>query len=248
MRKRLIYLFLLIDVFIALSFGIVYRVRIKEWALDLFKELVPQAVDYKSAKTNEAIAIPEKINLQVPFQPQAPTADWGEPYQEACEEASIIMAVAYLEGESTLTAEQMDEKILSMVAWQQENWGGHYDLNAEQNKKLVEEYFTNQYRVEITQNFTWDDVKKSLAQGYPVIVPAAGRQIGNPYYTQPGPLYHMLLIKGYTEKKVITNDPGTKRGADYQYDYETLYNAIHDWNEGDVDNGGKVMLVIKPNN
>ena len=55
----------------------------------------------------------------------------------------------------------------------------------------------------------------------------------------------MLIIKGYTkEGNFITNDPGTRRGADFIYSPGVLMNAIHDWNGGDVDNGKKVMIVV----
>ena len=36
-------------------------------------------------------------------------------------------------------------------------------------------------------------IKEFLMAGKLVIVPAAGRQLGNPYYKAPGPVYHMLV-------------------------------------------------------
>ncbi|MBI4122698.1 MAG: hypothetical protein HY462_01740, partial [Parcubacteria group bacterium] len=36
-------------------------------------------------------------------------------------------------------------------------------------------------------------------------------------------------IRGYTPTQFITNDPGTKRGEEFVYPYNTLINAIHDW-------------------
>lgn len=190
---------------------------------------------------------PETLNLAIPFQPQAPNGDWGHPYQEACEEASVILSVNYLRGASSLTKDQMNEKILDLVDWQMQNWGGHNDLTAEKTVELIKGFYGDEFTTEIIHDFEWDDVKKALSQGYPLIAPTAGRLLGNPYYTAPGPLYHMLVIKGYTEKIIITNDVGTRHGADYQYSYNTLYNAIHDWNDGDVNNGQKVIIVLKPN-
>ena len=54
--------------------------------------------------------LPVEYNLAVPFQPQAPFANWDMPYQEACEEASLIMADAYFAGQA-LSANDMDYAI-----------------------------------------------------------------------------------------------------------------------------------------
>jgi hypothetical protein len=56
----------------------------------------------------------------------------------------------------------------------------------------------------------------------------------------------MLVIKGWTENNFITNDPGLyTKGEDFQYSYENLMGSIHDWNNGDVNNGQKIMLILK---
>ncbi|MFA6028127.1 MAG: C39 family peptidase [Patescibacteria group bacterium] len=191
------------------------------------------------------IIIPENINLAIPFQSQAPNADWGHPYQEACEEASIILSVKFLNGGTTISKEEMNEEILNMVSWEVANWGEHKDLTAEETAALIEQYFDGQYQAEVVYDFTWDQVKEELAQNYPIIVPTAGREMGNPNYTAPGPLYHMMVIKGYDSKYVITNDVGTRKGADYKYTYGTMDSAVHDWNGGDVPHGAKVMIVVK---
>ena len=61
-----------------------------------------------------------------------------------------------------------------------------------------------------------------------MLVPTAGRELGNPYYKQPGPIYHFLVIRGYTSKYLITNDVGTRRGEEYKYKFDILINAVHD--------------------
>ncbi len=71
--------------------------------------------------------------------------------------------------------------------------------------------------------------------------------LGNPNFSGEGPLYHALVLKGYTETTFVTNDPGTRLGADYQYDFDTIMTAMHDWNGGGVENGAKVVVVIYPN-
>ena len=87
-----------------------------------------------------------------------------------------------------------------------------------------------------------------MLPGRPVIVPAAGRLLKNPFFKQPGPYYHMLVIKGVTaDGKFITHDPGTKRGADFLYGQEALYNAINDWDDArGTLSGRKAMIVVYP--
>ncbi len=187
---------------------------------------------------------PVKINLAIPFTSQAPFANWNLPYQEACEEASILMAARFLQGRNIADANDADQAILELVDYNSTVMQQPIDTTAEQTAALLESYY--QLKAEVIYDWDWDDIKVALAQGYPVIMPAAGRELGNPNFTAPGPLYHMLVIKGYTPEVIITNDPGTRRGADYQYSYETLYNANHDWNEGAVTTGRKVIIIVSP--
>ncbi len=205
-----------------------------------------------SAKNSQATVTPEQkppvekpapnaINLAVPFRAQAPFGDWSEPYENACEEASIIMVDYYLRG-ATLSAQQMKDAIDAQVAWQIKNWGGHNDLPIAKVKDLAAAQYP--YRVQIIDPLTIDAIKQELRKGLPVIVPTAGRALGNPYFTAPGPIYHMLVIKGYrADGTFITNDPGTKHGADYVYSSATLMSAIHDWT-GSAADGGAVGLVM----
>lgn len=262
--KKILFSLILILIIIGLFFS---RTKIKNIWLDYSKEPVPIAQNFNqissspqpsssplppSPVTGEGGAegveeIKDSVNLNIPFQSQAPNGNWDQPYQEACEEASLILSINYLRGSGSLSKEQMNEKILALVDWQNKNWGGHHDLTAKKTVELMNGFYADEFKTEIINDFNWDDVKKALSQGYPVIAPTAGRLLGNPYYTAPGPIYHMLVIKGYTAKVIITNDVGTRRGADYQYSYNTLYNGIHDWNDGDVNNGQKIIIIIKPN-
>jgi hypothetical protein len=84
-----------------------------------------------------------------------------------------------------------------------------------------------------------------------VIIPAAGRALDNPNYTVPRPIYHNLVVIGYTRDKIITNDPGTRSGAGFSYTYDNFDQSIHDFVEGADKNaekmlqGKKAMIVIK---
>jgi len=193
----------------------------------------------------EPIEIPPEINLDVPFTTQAPYANWDEPYDEACEEASAITVHYYYQG-NTFTKETADQEILDLVAWEEDYFGFYKDTTAEETAELMREYWGYE-KVETIYDPTIEDIKKNVAAGRPVIVPSAGRELGNPNFTAPGPLYHMLVVRGYTANNFITNDVGTRNGENYQYAFDVLMNSIHDWNDGDVYNGQRVVVVAWPN-
>ena len=100
-------------------------------------------------------------------------------------------------------------------------------MSIEDLAQIVEEYYG--YETTIISSISLASIKQQLDAGNPVIVPAAGRLLGNPYFSGEGPWYHMLVVTGYDSTHFITNDPGTKRGEGYRYQHTTLLNAIHDW-------------------
>ncbi|MDP3986324.1 MAG: C39 family peptidase [Candidatus Veblenbacteria bacterium] len=181
--------------------------------------------------------------LKVPFTSQAPSADWDMPYQEACEEASMIMVAEYLQGieRISIPAEEADTLILGLVGWETDH-GYAVDLTAQEVVKVLAERYGIQAEA---VPYSAEVIREELQAKRPVIVPAAGRLLGNPYFTSPGPLYHMLVIKGYEGNEFITNDPGTKRGESYRYTESALAYAVHDWNEGEVESGAQVMIVVR---
>lgn len=186
-----------------------------------------------------------EINLAVPFTPQAPDAKWDPPYKEFCEEASILMAASYVQSKAIPSADFADQAMWAIKAFEENRFGYYEDTTAEETAVVLREYFKID-SVTLLENPSVDELKRALSAGKLVLLPAAGRLLGNPYYTAPGPLYHMLVIKGYTaEGKFITNDPGTRRGADFLYSPETLMNAMHDWRaDRDVTQGRKVVIIV----
>jgi len=198
---------------------------------------------------SEKYILPDRVEIEnVPFLSQAPFAEWDDLHNEACEEATLIMAKYWLE-KKPLDKETGDKEILDSVAWQEQNWGGHYDLSVEDIKNLGINYF-GLIKIYYTAIEGIDDIKRELSEGNLVIVPTAGRLLNNPYYKQPGPAYHALVLKGYQDDKIIANDPGTKRGENYIYDQNVLLNAIYDWPLGlgeghEFDNDKKASEVLK---
>ncbi len=205
---------------------------------------MPEVVLKKIEEPKEVISDSYEIS-EVPFAPQAPFANWDALHDEACEEASIIIAYYYLKGR-TLTAELMEEEIQGLYDWQVENWGTHKDLTASETVELAQKYY-GLHNLKVQNISTIDEIKKEIAQNHLVITPSAGRLLGNPYFRSPGPIYHMLVVKGFSPTQVITNDVGTKRGESYKYSNSIFLNAIHDWT-GDPDTiseGPKNIIVVQ---
>jgi hypothetical protein len=90
------------------------------------------------------------------------------------------------------------------------------------------------------------DVKGLLAKGHLLIGTFSGKELGNPYYSNGGPVYHALVVKGYTASdRIITNDVGTKRGADYVFRWTTLKQALRDYADP-ITNGAQQIIEVLP--
>lgn len=207
--------------------------------------------DPKPVEDVEPAEAPQSINLPVLFASQAPFGVWDDLHGEACEEASMIMAVKYFE-DKPLSAHIMEQEILDLISWEEEN-GYKIDATASETVDILKKYFSRSADVVI--DVTQERMKAELAKGNLIIIPAAGRELGNPYFQTPGPIYHMLVIRGYDDRtgEFITNDPGTRRGEGYRYKYKTLINAIHDWSharaeggmtDAEMAQGRKVIIVV----
>lgn len=190
---------------------------------------------------------PTSFNLAVPFTTQAPFADWSQPYQDACEEAALLTVVHYWKDEP-FTPEVAKSEILDLVAFQNQLLGAPdaYRSTDASTTAYVAEQKWPEYTARVVYDWTVDDVEAEVAAGHPVIVFAHGKALGNPNFRNGGPDYHALVVKGYTEDSFIANDVGTRRGADYVYPKQTLLDASHDWNYGDVPNGRRAILVLEP--
>ncbi len=214
------------------------------------------AAETANEKTLPPTAEPEKIleppmtiapmlDLKVPFGVQAPFGSWDLPYEEACEEASSIMAAAFFQKES-LNKDAMNDEILKLVQWQKSYFGYYEDTTAAETAQILGVYFG--LEAEVTDEVTVERIKRELNLGHLVIIPASGRALENPHFSGTDPFYHMLLLRGYDDQgHFIANDPGTRRGEGFKYTYENILFANHDWtgSKDTIDTGAKRMIVVK---
>jgi len=186
------------------------------------------------------------LMLKVPFTPQAPTANWDTIHNEDCEEASAIMANAYYNGPADVKLDPayVEGQLTKLTDWEMQAFGYNLDINSEEVVKMIEANYNLQ--AEVVTNYSEDDIKQDLANNKLVLIPENGQLLGNPNYKQPGPKYHMLVIRGYTSTSIITNDSGTRNGLNYSYSYNTLYNANGEWSHqtNSVDLSKKNIIVV----
>lgn len=203
--------------------------------------VIPETVVSVAAEAQKT-PIPQELNLKVPFTSQAPTGNWDRQHEENCEEASMLMANRYFENRAIDNSTDAETGMAQLVEWENANIGVSDSMTAEQTAKVLMKFLN--LDVKLVEDPTVDQIKNAISDNQLVLVPAAGRLVGNPFYTSPGPLYHMLVIKGYTETQFITNDPGTKRGENYPYGFNVILDANHDWNNGDVNNGSHTVILV----
>lgn len=190
--------------------------------------------------------IPNEFALKVPFTAQAPTVNWDELHNQACEEASAIMVNAYFNDIHALPPATVEKEINLLTKWQQDNFGYNLSISTEETKQMIESNFN--LKAEIT-GIDEQKIKQALVNNKLVILPANGQMLNNPNFKTPGPIYHMLVITGYDGHTFITNDPGTRKGLDYEYDYSTLESSNGNWNKQieEVNLDDKKIIIISKN-
>lgn len=178
----------------------------------------------------------------MPFATQAPFGNWDAVHEETCEEASLLLVKSYLEG-AGMDESGMDAALNDIVAWEEQN-GYKVDVTMPELLKIARDHYGLGGRV--IESVTVDDIKNELRKGNPVIVPLAGRDVGNPYYSGGGPWYHVLVVNGFDGTYFYTKDVGTKRGNDYKYKQSVLFDAVHDWTgvKEEIRSGPKRVLVL----
>lgn len=194
---------------------------------------------------NVAQDLPKAFNLDAPFYALAPHGNWNYPWQEACEEASVLL-VANVYLDKNWTRDEFNDQILALVQWEKENFGAYEHTNIAQTAQILNDYLGLETKIHTDPTF--EDVKKILNKGHLIVMTFAGKQLGNPNYKSGGPIYHAMLIKGYKEgEKIITHDVGTRNGENYVYKWSTIQKAMHDYAEP-IDQGAKSMIEVIPPN
>jgi hypothetical protein len=196
--------------------------------------IVTESIVYTSPSPTPFVIPDYSSDIEVPFIVQAPPNQWKDArYQDACEEATSLMAVSWGRHQS-LTPQIANDIIAQISSFQQEKYGEFRDTSAKDTlERIINGYFHYMKAIYI-KDASLDDIIQTVYQGKLVIAPMNGRALNNPYFTQPGPERHMVLIRGFDPitKEFITNDPGIGKGEKYRYPQNILYSAIRDYSTG----------------
>lgn len=193
--------------------------------------------------------LPDQHLIKAAFVQQAPEKNWDEPWQDACEEASLITVDYFYKNIKSITTIENRDAILKMIDFENKQ-GFTSDLYISQMVTVAEKYLG--YQTKIIENPTIEDLEKYLVQNIPVVVTANGKTLykENKHFNSGGPYYHSLVILGYDDnkKQFIVHDVGTKAGAYFKYSYNLLMESIHDFPQSgkkeDINNGPKRVLIL----
>jgi len=193
--------------------------------------------------------LPNKYLIEAAFVQQAPEKNWDQPWQDACEEASLVTVDYFYKNIKSITTTENRDAILKMIEFENQQ-GFTHDINIEQMNLVAQKYLG--YQTKIIENPTIEDLKKYLVQNIPIVVTANGKTLyeENKHFNSGGPYYHSLVILGYDDnkKQFIVHDVGTKAGAYFKYSYILLMESIHDFPQSgkkeDIDNGPKRVLIL----
>lgn len=210
----------------------------KDEAGEIAQQKTPSNDETSISKQTDPI--PAKFDINVPFMTQAPLYNWDSLHEDACEEASILMLNHYFKKTGINSRQSFENEIQAMVLYEnQHGYAGSISLS---DLSVIAVRYLELPGLNVNTVSTVDDLKNIIYFNGPVVVGAAGKELGNPNFRNGGPNYHMLVVKGYDEYSFITNDPGTRKGENYYYNQDVLLNAIHDWNPTDITLGAKNVL------
>lgn len=225
----------------------------KLWQAELLKSVsAPVEINLEdlSAKTGEINEddinnFPETLNIKMPFYTQAPFSNWDYPWQESCEEASVLL-VANLYNNLNLDRSGFNNELLRLIDWEKSYFGSYEHTTVAQTTEMLKINYNLDSN--IIENPSFEDIESILNKGHLIVAPFAGKLLFNPNFKNGGPNYHMLVIKGYdiTKMQIVTHDVGTRNGENYVYDWNVIENALHDWHDTDMTLGEQLIIEIIP--
>lgn len=165
------------------------------------------------------------VILGVPFTSQAPEGKWMEPWDNACEETSMVMVEMYYRGNWNLDISKSKKEIQYVLNQKESLYGISKDESPERIVEMIHNFYKRDASLE--KNITVEKIKHELDGGYPVIIPFDTRLVRNSNFIPPKPTYHVGVIIGYDDQtqEFVVHDPGTSDGKQFRYKYTELLNA-----------------------
>ncbi len=252
--KKIILFFLILLIFIFIFFLLFPKKLTKEKIESKITQTttkIEAALSREVALRNfgETEGLNSKHLIETVFIQQAPKKNWDQPWQDACEEASLLTVDYFYKNINSVTIQTNHDDLLKMIEFE-ENQGYSHDLNINQMSLVAQNYLG--YQTKVIENPTVEDIKKYLVQNIPVIITANGKTLyeENKHFNSGGPYYHSLVILGFNDDKqqFIVHDVGTKSGAYFKYSFNLLMESIHDFpsslKKEDINSGEKRVLIL----
>ncbi|MFK7779573.1 MAG: C39 family peptidase [Candidatus Gracilibacteria bacterium] len=198
--------------------------------------------------------------LDVKFYSQFPSYDFGLPFDEFCEEASLLNGIYFLTNRTPTKKEylidldkikEIEDKLfgvngykntsikqtnLVLQLFQNPDYVDNYlNTKTEEEKEELMKYLIQKTKNrkgilgKILYNPSINDLTSAIDKGNPVILPIYGRALNNKYFSQPGPIYHNILLKGYDKDNFIVNEVGTIKGDSFSYSKKVIIDNLHDY-------------------
>jgi hypothetical protein len=194
--------------------------------------------------------LPASVFVKVPYTAQSPFNSWGrnDPHEEYCEAAAVLMVGQYFQHDARdrLPASEADSAMAQLVSYERRTFPGVMDLSVADMGVVGAQFYSLAPAVVPVDP---DVIKRSLAEGRPVIIPVMTHGVGGqkiaPFYGATN-VYHVIVLTGYDSAKDVmyTNDAGFMQGQNYPYSWSTLSTAIDAQSQKYPQ--GRVMLVFSP--
>lgn len=186
-----------------------------------------------------ATAATTSVELPVPYVPQAIEGRWIAPWDESCEEASLLMVDGYYAKQIVVDEQTAKARMQSMIDWEMVVFNKYDDTDAQETLRLIQEFAGFEARV--IRNPTRESIKNEIDAGRPVIALVdmfdlyAERDLGDSY--------HVLVISGYDDSKneFIVRDPAREKRT---YSYDRVMNALHDFDSITREASGKPTVLF----
>lgn len=164
------------------------------------------------------------------FTTQAPIGYWTEaPWADFAEEACVYMA--YKWGGNTEMPDKYDvaANLKAIGEWENEHFGSSALTDMNQTLQMLT-LALGYTKATLVSELNEAKLKLELDAGGIWIVPVNGQILANPYYGDPAPEHHMIVIYDYNDQGFLANDPGTRRGAAFVYTTTKILESIQDLN------------------
>lgn len=227
------------------------EIKIKEIKEDNSEEKILEELEEEiktpketQKETSKPEVIPTEYDIQnMDFFSQAPYWNWNQPYQDACEEASLLIWQYYIKWIKK-TKDEYNKDLLAMVELEMEMlW--YFESTTIMEMKQIINRRDPSITARIIEHPTILDLEREISKNNVVVAPFYGKGLWNPHYALWGPEYHFLVIKWYTKDSFITHDVWTLHWKNRHYNKNTIMENIHDRNRTDVRKWAARVLIME---